>query len=41
VVQYVGEVITSEEAEVRGKKYDAGRLDKNFKHEFHSKLTEA
>jgi hypothetical protein len=30
VVQYVGEVITSEEAEVRGKKYDAGRLNKNI-----------
>jgi hypothetical protein len=30
VVHYVGEVITSEEAEVRGKKYDAGRLDENM-----------
>ncbi len=27
VVQYVGEVITSEEAEERGKKYDAGTRD--------------
>jgi SET domain-containing protein len=30
VVQYVGEVITSEEAEERGKKYDAGRPGKNI-----------
>ncbi len=30
MVQYVGEVITSEEAEVRGKKYDAGSVDKKI-----------
>jgi len=30
VVQYVGEVITSEEAEVRGKKYDAGNWKKSY-----------